>query len=239
MSSATYPPTLELDVASPKVSAPVTRVAIPTAPGLSVSRFAKRVLDVTGALAGLVLLSPLMLVIAALIRLESPGPVIFRQQRMGRGGKSFWFLKFRSMVRDAENRLAHLEAQNEASCKVLFKMKDDPRITPLGRFLRRSSLDELPQLYNILKGEMSLVGPRPLQLRDSDLLREHDPVAYAHRLSVPPGLTGAWQVGGRSRTDGFGMLRLDLEYVDNWSLALDLSILSRTLKVVVRADGAY
>jgi lipopolysaccharide/colanic/teichoic acid biosynthesis glycosyltransferase len=205
----------------------------------SMARWIKRIIDVTGATVGLVLLAPLMLVVAGLIMLESPGPVLFRQRRMGRGGRVFWFLKFRTMVVDAEDRLKHLETLNESSCGVLFKIKHDPRITRLGRFLRRSSLDELPQLWNVLRGEMSLVGPRPLQLRDSELLQMKEPVAYDQRLTVLPGLTGAWQVGGRSETDAFGMLRLDLAYVMNWSPTLDLVILWKTFGAVLRGRGAY
>jgi lipopolysaccharide/colanic/teichoic acid biosynthesis glycosyltransferase len=200
---------------------------------------AKRLIDLTGAAAGLVLLAPVMVLIALAIRLESPGPVIFRQRRLGRGGRPFWFLKFRTMVADAEARLAALEAHNEAPCGVLFKIRRDPRVTRLGLFLRRSSLDELPQLWNVLRGEMSLVGPRPLQLRDSERLAARAPGAFARRLTVPPGLTGAWQVGGRSETDGLGMLALDLGYVENRSLLLDLSIIGRTFGAVIRGRGAY
>lgn len=202
-------------------------------------RAAKRTLDIVGALAGLVMLAPLMGAIALLIRLESPGWVIFRQKRMGQGGRVFTFLKFRTMVVDAEDRLKTIEALNESSCGVLFKIKNDPRVTKFGRFLRRSSLDELPQLWNILRGEMSLVGPRPLQLRDSELLLRSEPEAYRQRLGMPPGLTGAWQTGGRSETDVFGMLKLDLDYVERWSLALDLKIIARTVAAVVRGRGAY
>jgi lipopolysaccharide/colanic/teichoic acid biosynthesis glycosyltransferase len=205
----------------------------------AVHRRIKRLIDVTGALAGLILLGPPMLLIAVLIRLESPGPVIFRQRRMGQGGRTFWFLKFRTMVADAEDRLKHLESLNESTCGVLFKIRNDPRITRFGRFLRRSSLDELPQLWNVLRGEMSLVGPRPLQLRDSELLEHTRPEAYARRLAMAPGLTGAWQVGGRSETDVFGMLELDLGYVEKWSPALDLRIILRTFSAVLRRHGAY
>jgi lipopolysaccharide/colanic/teichoic acid biosynthesis glycosyltransferase len=240
-------------MSSPTISSPLDYVAVspprdagrsehasaPTAVRRTAFDVAKRVVDVTGALAGLILLSPIMVLIAVLIRLESPGPVIFQQRRIGMGGNPFRFLKFRTMVADAEKRLAELESKNESSCGVLFKIRDDPRVTRLGRFLRRSSLDELPQLFNILHGEMSLVGPRPLQVRDSEKLAEKEPEAHARRLSVPPGLTGAWQVGGRSETDGFGMLQLDLEYVEKRSLALDLSILCRTASAVLRGRGAY
>jgi len=200
---------------------------------------AKRHMDVIGAAMLLVLLFPLMLVIAILIRLTSPGPVFFRQLRQGRWGRPFWFLKFRTMTVDAEDRLHELESLNEAAGGVLFKIRRDPRVTWLGRLLRRSSLDELPQLYHVLRGEMSLVGPRPLQLRDSERLAELEPEAYARRLSVVPGLTGPWQVGGRSETDSKGMLELDLDYIERWSLGLDLRILCRTVVVVLLGRGAY
>ncbi|MFO0910987.1 MAG: sugar transferase [Isosphaeraceae bacterium] len=199
----------------------------------------KRIIDVSGALAALLLLSPLMALIAALIRLESTGPVIFRQRRLGQNGRTFVFLKFRTMTADAESRVHELETQNESACGVLFKIRHDPRITRLGRFLRRSSLDELPQLWNVIRGDMSLVGPRPLQLRDSQRLLSLEPNAFARRLRVLPGITGAWQVGGRSLTDVFGMLELDLNYVENQSLWLDLTILARTLLVVLGGRGAY
>ncbi len=199
----------------------------------------KRVIDVVGSTAGLILLLPLMLAVATLIRLQSPGPLLFRQTRIGRGGRTFRLLKFRTMVPDAETHLAQLEGRNESPCGVLFKIRDDPRITPLGRFLRRSSLDELPQLINVFRGEMSLVGPRPLQLRDCERLEACDPASYARRLTVPPGITGAWQVGGRSDTGYDTMLRLDLEYMDRLALSRDLAILCRTLFVVLKSRGAY
>ncbi len=142
------------------------------------------------------------------------------------------------MVPDAEERLRDLEARNEAAGGVLFKIKDDPRVTRLGRFLRRSSLDEIPQLWNVLMGQMSLVGPRPLQLRDSQRLEAMAPLPYLRRLSVMPGLTGPWQVGGRSELDSLSMLRLDLDYVENWTLTTDLEILVKTIGVVVRRQGA-
>jgi lipopolysaccharide/colanic/teichoic acid biosynthesis glycosyltransferase len=180
-----------------------------------------------------------MLAIALVIRVESPGPVLFRQLRHGYRGRLFWVLKFRTMVVDAEQRLSDLEHTNESCGGVLFKIRDDPRVTPLGRFLRRSSLDELPQLINILRGEMSLVGPRPLQLRDSEKLRELDPWSYSRRLQAMPGLTGPWQIGGRSEVDYSHMVKLDLDYVKNWSLVGDLWILLRTFVVVLAGRGAY
>jgi lipopolysaccharide/colanic/teichoic acid biosynthesis glycosyltransferase len=199
----------------------------------------KRWMDLAGALVGLLLLAPVMLAIALLIRLDSPGPIVFRQLRRGYRGRLFWVLKFRTMVVDAEQRLEDLEKKNESAGGVLFKLRDDPRVTPLGRFLRRSSLDELPQLINVLRGEMSLVGPRPLQLRDSDKLQSLDSHGYACRLQVMPGLTGPWQVGGRSEVDYSDMVRLDREYVQNWTLWGDLRIILRTFVVVLLGRGAY
>jgi len=239
MSIPTFPITIELSPGSTQVGSEETSTAITVVAKPDVRRLAKRAIDIVGALSGIILLALPMLLIAALIRLESQGPVIFRQRRIGRGGRTFWFLKFRTMVADAEKRLSELELLNESSCGVLFKIRNDPRVTRFGRFLRRSSLDELPQLFNVLKGEMSLVGPRPLQLRDSELLELAEPEAFAQRLSVPPGMTGAWQVGGRSETDCFGMLQFDLAYVANWSLWRDLAILCQTFNAVLRGRGAY
>lgn len=198
----------------------------------------KRVIDFTGALVGLLALTPVMLAIAFLIRLDSPGPIFFRQLRRGHRGRLFWVVKFRTMRIDAEARLKELESQNESKGGVLFKIKDDPRVTPLGRFLRKSSLDELPQLINILRGEMSVVGPRPLQLRDSDLLLAEDPEGYRRRLQVMPGLTGPWQVGGRSDVDSARMVELDVDYANNWTILGDLSIILRTVVVVLKGRGA-
>jgi len=198
----------------------------------------KRAMDMAGALGGLFLLGPILAMVAILIRLNSRGPILFRQARMGLNGETFTCLKFRTMVPDAEARLRELEAKNESAGGVLFKIKDDPRITRLGRFLRKSSLDELPQLWNVLVGEMSLVGPRPLQLRDSERLAILEPEGYTRRLSVVPGLTGPWQVGGRSETDCFRMIRLDLDYVENWSIARDIRILVKTVGVVAAGKGA-
>jgi lipopolysaccharide/colanic/teichoic acid biosynthesis glycosyltransferase len=203
-------------------------------PGLLV----KRAIDLVGALVGLVLLWPVMLAIAQAIRLESRGPALFRQVRRGHQGRPFRMLKFRTMVEGAELRLDGLEGCNESAGGVLFKLRHDPRVTRLGRFLRRSSLDELPQLINVLSGEMSLVGPRPLQLRDSDRLWAVDPVGYTRRLRVKPGLTGPWQAGGRSDLDYQQMVELDLDYVANRSLAGDLRLIARTLVVVLLRRGA-
>ena len=200
---------------------------------------AKRAIDLVGAFVGLMFLTPFMLGIALLIRLDSPGPVLFRQLRRGYRGRLFWVLKFRTMITDAEQKLSALEDSNESAGGVLFKLRNDPRVTRLGSFLRRSSLDELPQLINVLRGEMSLVGPRPLQVRDSERLLASNPVAYNRRLWVTPGLTGPWQVGGRSEVDHERMLELDLDYVQNWSLTRDLWIIGKTFLVVMRRQGAY
>ena len=198
----------------------------------------KRSLDLVGSVLGLILLSPVIAIVAVLVRLDSAGPILFRQTRMGLNGREFFCLKFRTMVSDAEARLRDLEAKNESAGGVLFKIKDDPRVTRLGRFLRKSSLDELPQLWNVLVGQMSLVGPRPLQMRDSKKLEALAPGSYARRLSVMPGITGPWQVGGRSEVDSLGMLQLDLNYVENWTIGTDLDILFKTVSVVIRRQGA-
>jgi lipopolysaccharide/colanic/teichoic acid biosynthesis glycosyltransferase len=199
----------------------------------------KRMIDVTGALLGLLLLSPVMGVIALLIRIDSPGPVIFRQRRRGYRGQLFWVFKFRTMTVDAEQQLNDLESSNESLGGVLFKLRQDPRVTRLGSFLRRSSLDELPQLINVLLLQMSLVGPRPLQLRDSDLLLELDPESYQRRLEIWPGVTGPWQVSGRSNLSYDRMVQLDVDYVNNWSLGRDLAIICKTFLVVLFRVGAY
>jgi exopolysaccharide biosynthesis polyprenyl glycosylphosphotransferase len=193
----------------------------------------KNVMDrVIGALL-LALLSPLFLLISVLIRVGDGGKAFFRQARVGREGKVFQVIKFRTMYPDAEDRLAHLVDRNESD-GLLFKIKDDPRITPVGRILRKTSLDELPQLINVVKGEMSLVGPRPLPADDGDFLGD-----VRRRLLVRPGMTGLWQVSGRSELSWDDAVRLDLYYVDNWSLAFDLVILWRTVGVVFGRRGAY
>jgi exopolysaccharide biosynthesis polyprenyl glycosylphosphotransferase len=194
----------------------------------------KRILDIGGSFAGLILLSPLLVTVAMLIKLTSPGPVFFRQKRVGADEKVFTCYKFRSMYQDAERRQAELEARNEAG-SVIFKVKNDPRITPVGRFIRRWSIDELPQLINVFTGEMSLIGPRPLPVRDFELMSEQD----KQRLGTVPGITGFWQISGRSDLSFEEMLRLDLYYIENWSLLLDAKILLKTLMVVLRHDGAY
>jgi lipopolysaccharide/colanic/teichoic acid biosynthesis glycosyltransferase len=206
---------------------------------LSLRCVVKRCVDVSGALVGLILLAPVILFIAVLIRVENRGPVFFRQLRRGYRGRLFRMIKFRTMTADAEQRLVELEDSNESGGGVLFKLRNDPRVTRLGRFLRRHSLDELPQLINVVCGDMSLVGPRPLQLRDSEKLLECDPEAYAHRLEVMPGITGPWQVGGRSEVDYERMVELDVDYARNWSIGGDLLIIAKTVYVVLLRHGAY
>jgi lipopolysaccharide/colanic/teichoic acid biosynthesis glycosyltransferase len=199
----------------------------------------KRLLDTLIAVPTVILLGPLLVLLAVLIRLDSPGPVFFRQPRLGQGGRIFRVWKFRTMVVDAEARLAALEALNESEGGVLFKLRADPRVTRLGRFLRRTSLDELPQLFNVLQGHMSLVGPRPLQLRDCERAAALDAERFAHRQTVLPGVTGLWQVSGRSNLGFQEMLLLDEEYIRRRSLVLDCAILLKTVAVVLRRDGAY
>jgi exopolysaccharide biosynthesis polyprenyl glycosylphosphotransferase len=198
-------------------------------------RLVKEVLDRLGAAALVLLVLPVLLAIAVAVRVDTPGPVFFRQQRIGKTGRPFTMLKFRSMVVDAEARRAELAARNQNADGLLFKVADDPRVTRVGRLLRRLSLDELPQLLNVLGGSMSLVGPRPPL--PSEVARYDDDVR--RRLLVKPGLTGLWQISGRSDLTWEEAVRLDLRYVENWSLALDLSILWRTFSAVLHADGAY
>jgi lipopolysaccharide/colanic/teichoic acid biosynthesis glycosyltransferase len=199
----------------------------------------KRAIDLVGATVGLLLLSPWMLLIGVLIKLDSRGPALFRQVRLGYRGQPFWMLKFRTMTDDAEARLVDLEVSNESDGGVLFKLSHDPRVTRLGAWLRRSSLDELPQLINVLRGEMSLVGPRPLQVRDSDRLLALNPGGYHGRLQVAPGVTGPWQISGRKDVDYQRMIQLDLNYVRSWSLSGDMGIIVKTFFVVLLGKGAY
>jgi lipopolysaccharide/colanic/teichoic acid biosynthesis glycosyltransferase len=178
-------------------------------------------------------LSPVLLITAIAIRVTSPGPALFKQVRVGKAGQEFACWKFRSMYSDAEERLASLATSNEAD-GLLFKIRDDPRITAVGRFLRRSSIDELPQLFNVLGGSMSLVGPRPLAVADEAFQGDE-----RRRMLVRPGITGLWQVSGRGDQSWDEAVRLDLYYVENWSLSLDIAIMLRTLLAVVRGSGAY
>ena len=197
-------------------------------------RVLKRALDVAVSVGGLIILSPLFAVVALAIRLGSPGPVLFRQKRVGADEKVFICYMFRSMYEDAERRQEELESLNEAGGPV-FKIKNDPRVTPVGRFLRRWSLDELPQLVNVLKGEMSLVGPRPLPVRDFLRMEEK----HKRRLGAVPGMTGYWQISGRSNLSFEEMVKLDLYYIEKWSLSFDVKIILRTLGAVLRREGAY
>lgn len=184
---------------------------------------------------GLVVLAPVLVVIAVLVLTGSGRPVFFRWRVVGRGGRFFTGYKFRTMIPDAEALQATLEAENEMTGPV-FKMRNDPRVTPVGRFLRRYSLDELPQLWSVLKGDMSLVGPRPLRWHEYEVL----PEAQRARFAVTPGITCLWQISGRSEITNFDdWMRLDLEYIRDWSLWLDLRILARTFVVVVQGRGAY
>jgi len=208
-----------------------------TTPETSWQGVAKQIMDFVGALLLLVLLIviPVIPLIALAIKLTSSGPVLFRQQRSGLNGSPFTLYKFRTMVTNAEQFKHELEAMNEMSGPV-FKVTNDPRITPIGRFLRKYSLDELPQLFNVLRTEMSLVGPRPLPV---DEVKRFENLAHRRRLSVKPGLTCLWQISGRNQiTDFKDWVRLDLEYIDNWSLWLDLKILVRTIPAVLIGTGA-
>jgi exopolysaccharide biosynthesis polyprenyl glycosylphosphotransferase len=198
------------------------------------SRWGKRIFDLVGSAAIVALLSPLLLFVAAQVRLHDGGPVLFRQTRTGRRGEEFSCLKFRTMVVDAEARLAQLHTEQGYE-RGLFKMKDDPRITRPGRWMRRLSVDELPQLFNVLRGEMSLVGPRPPLPLEVERYEAHT----TRRLHVRPGLTGLWQVSGRSDLSWDEAVRLDLYYVDNWSMVQDLNILLRTVRAVFGSSGAY
>ena len=194
----------------------------------------KRALDVVFSALALVILSPLLLLIGILIKSDSPGPVVFAQQRIGRGGKPFTVFKFRTMHCGAEEEQESLKALNEVK-GPMFKMKADPRCTPLGRVLRRISLDELPQLYNVLRGEMSIVGPRPPLPGEVQQYQEW----HKRRLDILPGLTGLWQVSGRSDLTFDDMVLLDIYYIENWSLLLDLRIALKTIPSALFARGAY
>lgn len=198
------------------------------------NRALKRVIDVTVSAVALVLLLPLMVLIAIAIKLDSPGPVLFRQTRVGREGKTFTFYKFRSMRPEAEKEQPKLAELNEAA-GPFFKIRQDPRCTFLGKFLRRTSLDELPQLYNVLRGEMSLVGPRPPLPSEVEQYKEW----HRKRLEISPGVTGLWQVSGRSELTFDEMVMLDIYYQENWSLWLDFKILLKTIPTVIFGTGAY
>lgn len=225
------------DIAGPRLHArpvaglPLVHVDFPRMEGAS--RFLKRAFDLIGSSLLLLLFSPVFLVTAIAIRLDGPGAIFYRQERIGRGGRTFGMRKFRSMIANADDQLATLLDLQGASEKPLFKVADDPRITRVGRFLRKHSIDELPQLINVLRGEMSLVGPRPQRAAEVAL---YDDIAL-RRLAVKPGMSGLWQVSGRSSLSWEETIRLDLYYVENWSLTQDIVILFRTIRAVV-APGA-
>jgi exopolysaccharide biosynthesis polyprenyl glycosylphosphotransferase len=195
--------------------------------------FAKRALDLVASVIGLIVLSPLLLTIALIIKVTDPGPIFFSQERIGMNKRKFKLLKFRSMVADAEARKKELAALNEMDGPA-FKIKNDPRVTPIGRWIRKTSIDELPQLINVVKGEMSLVGPRPPLPTEVD---QYDWI-YRRRLSIKPGITCLWQIGGRNNIPFSRWMELDREYIENWSIWLDLKILAKTVPVVVLGKGA-
>ena len=195
----------------------------------------KRILDVVISLLTLVLLSPLLIIVGLLIKQESNGPALFKQQRVGLYGKTFTMFKFRSMSQDAQAQRNKLEQHNEMSSGVLFKIKNDPRITPLGKIIRKTSIDELPQLINVLRGEMSLVGPRPALPNEVSQYSFNDRT----RLNVLPGITCLWQVMGRSEIPFEQQVKLDLKYIKKQSLLFDVSLLLKTIPAVIKAKGAY
>jgi exopolysaccharide biosynthesis polyprenyl glycosylphosphotransferase len=197
----------------------------------------KRAIDIAVSAAAITLLSPVMILTAILVKLTAPGSIFFVQKRLGFNKRTFNIYKFRTMVVDAEKRLKDIEHQNEANGPV-FKIKDDPRITPIGRFLRKTSIDELPQLFNVLKGDMSLVGPRPLQVRDYELFDTFCEDWQRRRFSVRPGITCLWQIKGRSSIPFEKWMELDLQYIRTWSLWLDLEILAKTVPAVLKGSGA-
>ena len=199
-------------------------------------RMAKRFVDIVGSLMGLLFLSVISIFVIVAIKLDSPGKGIFTQDRVGLNGRKFKFYKFRSMFSDADFLKKQLEDKNAFSDGRMFKMEKDPRITRLGKFLRRSSLDEIPQFINVLKGDMSLVGPRPPTQEE---IKKYDHY-HRRRLSVKPGITGLWQVSGRSEITNFEeVLKLDTQYIDEWSLCLDFKIILKTFRAVLKRKGAY
>ena len=212
----------------------VQLLSLSSAPDSELRLFFKRVFDVVLSFASLVVLSPLLACIAAMIRVSSPGPVLFRQTRCGLGGRHFTLYKFRSMINDAEQMRAELHQLNELDGPV-FKISDDPRITPVGRWLRRFSMDELPQLWNVFRGEMSFVGPRPAVPEEVEQYEDWQ----RRRLRMRPGLTCTWVLEGRNHVDFNRWMQLDLKYIDNWSLWLDAKIFLRTIPIVLSGRGAY
>lgn len=196
----------------------------------------KRAVDIVGGLVGCILASPIMLVTAIAIKIDSPGPVFFKQTRVGQNGRKFKIYKFRSMYIDAEERKKELMAQNEIEGGVMFKMKDDPRVTRVGKVIRKLSIDELPQFFNVVGGSMSLVGTRPPTLDEVEKYKRNQ----WRRISIKPGITGMWQVNGRSNIQNFeDIVELDVEYIDNWSLVLDFKLMLKTVLVLLKHDDAY
>jgi exopolysaccharide biosynthesis polyprenyl glycosylphosphotransferase len=216
----------------PGLAVPLFDIVPPTIQGID--WFVKRAFDLAISIGLLLVLSPILLISIVMIRLTSPGPILFRDQRVGLGEQPFAMLKLRSMVTNAAQAQAELEEQNEAD-GALFKIRNDPRVTPVGRVLRRFSIDELPQLLNVIKGEMSLVGPRPLPMRDYQLLEQW----HRRRYSVLPGITGLWQVSGRSNLGFDTLVRLDFYYLESWSIWMDIAIIARTPLAILRGRGAY
>jgi exopolysaccharide biosynthesis polyprenyl glycosylphosphotransferase len=213
---------------------PLIQLTVPSLRGQQL--LLKRFFDLLGALAGIVLFSPVFALVALIVKLDSPGPAFFRQTRVGRGGRPFRIAKFRTMRVGAEEELNDLRQQSVYTDGRLFKVRGDPRVTRVGRFLRRSSLDELPQLLNVLCGEMSLVGPRPPLPSEVDLYEEQH---YA-RFDVKPGMTGPWQVSGRNNIESFeDVVKLETQYIREWNLASDLVILAKTVGVVLGMRGAH
>lgn len=211
------------------------RLAVDLSTTTSTYKLVKRSMDITGALLGIILLSLIFIVVAIAIKLEDPkGPIFFRQKRVGKNGQEFYMYKFRSMVSDAEERLKELLAFNEVS-GAMFKMKNDPRITKIGKFIRKTSIDELPQLFNVLKGDMSLVGPRPPLTREVEEYTEYD----KQRLLVTPGCTGVWQVSARNSVGFDEMVEMDLYYIQNQSVILDIKIIIKTFTVLLGSKDAY
>ena len=196
--------------------------------------FLKRVVDLLISISAIIILSPLLLVVALAIKLTSKGDIFYTQTRIGEGGRPFEMIKFRSMVQNAGSMKVALSDVNEMDGPV-FKMKNDPRITAIGRFIRKHSIDELPQIINIIKGEMSVVGPRPPLPQEVEAYTAWQ----AKRLSVTPGLTCIWQVSGRNNITFDEWMQMDMNYIENWSLALDLKLIFKTFKVVLSGDGAY
>ena len=194
----------------------------------------KRIMDILGSLAGIVFTAVLTVIFGPIIFIQSPGPIFFSQERVGRNGRKFRIYKFRSMYPDAEERKKDLMAENKMQ-GLMFKMDNDPRIIPIGRFMRRTSLDEFPQFFNVLKGDMSLVGTRPPTVDEYEKYEIH----HKARLAAKPGLTGMWQVSGRSDIVDFEeVVRLDMEYIENWSIAMDLRILFQTVRVIFTGKGS-